>query len=84
LMPLPVSQVFEYYDPPEGDETFVEFRLIYRGNLPAEGRQGGRTREKQFIRKEFHKQLRELWKQNPDLRHQSIQQFVKLPDQMKT
>src|ERR1035441_423574 len=75
---LPCAHSFEYYDPPEGDEKCMEFRLIYRGHLPAEGRGGGRTKEKHLIRKEFHKQLRELWRQHPDLRAQSERRFVRL------
>lgn len=49
----------------------MEFRLIYKGSLPAEGSSGGRATEKQRLRKHFHKQLRELWKQHPDLRSQA-------------
>jgi hypothetical protein len=49
----------------------VEFRLIYKGPLPAERLDGAgdskKAEEKQIIRKCFHKQLRELWKQHPDL-----------------
>jgi hypothetical protein len=54
----------------------MEFRLIYRGRLPAEGRAGGRAREKHLIRKVFHKQLKELWKQDPALRQQAEQYFL--------
>lgn len=54
----------------------MEFRLIYRGPLPAEGSSGGRTREKHQLRKLFHRQLRELWNQHPDLRTQSQQRFI--------
>jgi|ERR1039458_8394765 hypothetical protein len=75
---LPETQHFVYYDAPDGSQEFMEFRLIYRGHLPAEGRGGGRAKEKQFIRKGFHKQLRELWKQQPDLRAQSENRFVNL------
>jgi hypothetical protein len=46
----------------------MEFRLLYHGRLPAEGRAGGRAKEKHLLRKLFHKQLRELWNQHPDLR----------------
>jgi hypothetical protein len=53
----------------------MEFRLTYEGSLPAEGRAGGRTREKQLLRKHFHKQLRELWKQHPDLKRQTEERF---------
>jgi hypothetical protein len=57
----------------------MEFRLIYKGTLPAAGSGGGgrRTREKHELRKLFHKQLKELWKQHPELRRQSERQFVR-------
>lgn len=62
----------------------MDFRLIYKGPLPAEAASGdrakgkriGRAKEKQIVRKQFHKQLRELWKQHPDLREQSESKFV--------
>jgi hypothetical protein len=56
----------------------VEFRLIYKGQLPAQksGGGGGRVREKHLLRKEFHKQLRELWRQQPDLREQTERRYI--------
>ena len=54
----------------------MEFRLIYRGTLPAAGSGGARIKEKHTIRKHVHKQLRELWKQHPDLRELSKSKFV--------
>lgn len=54
----------------------MEFRLIYRGSLPSASRSDGRTREKHTIRKQFHKQLRELWKQHPDLRAQAGTKYI--------
>jgi hypothetical protein len=53
----------------------MEFRLIYKGPLPAEGGNGGRAKQKQMLRKEFHKQLKELWQQHPDLRSQAESVF---------
>jgi hypothetical protein len=55
----------------------MEFRLIYKGSLPAQGSGGGRTREEQLLRKHFHKQLRELWKQHPELRRQAEDYFLR-------
>jgi len=47
----------------------MEFRLIYHGALPSQTSGGSsRVREKHTIRKEFHKQMKELWKQNKFLR----------------
>ncbi len=60
----------------------MDFRLIYRGLLPAEsgerveGQRIGRAKQKHLLRKEFHKQLRELWKQHPDLREQAQSKFI--------
>jgi hypothetical protein len=39
----------------------LEFRLIYRGSLPAQGKGGSRVKEKHAIRRQLHSQLRELW-----------------------
>lgn len=75
---LPQTQGFEYYDPPDGSVKYMEFRLIYRGPLPAEGSGGGRAKEKHLLRKQFHRQLLELWRQHPNLRAQSEGRFVKL------
>ena len=50
----------------------MEFRLIYKGPLAPEGSSGGgRAEQKHLLRKWFHKQLRELWQQHPELRRQS-------------
>lgn len=62
----------------------MEFRLIYQGPLPAEkcqprgphGGTEGRAKEKHQLRKHFHLQLRELWKEHPDLKHQAEQKFI--------
>ncbi|MFI5089685.1 MAG: hypothetical protein ACHP7P_06465 [Terriglobales bacterium] len=45
----------------------MEFRLLYRGKLPAQssGGGGGHILEKHLIRKQIHVQLRELWKRHP-------------------
>jgi hypothetical protein len=50
-------------------QTEVEFHLVYQGELPAAGQGGGktRTREKQDMRKVFHKQLSRLWETQPFL-----------------
>jgi hypothetical protein len=54
----------------------MQFRLIYKGRLPAEGSGGTRAKEKQELRKHFHKQLRELWKQHPALKEQASSYFT--------
>jgi hypothetical protein len=53
----------------------VEFRLIYRGKLPAAG--GGDTRSavKHDIRCQFHKQLKILWKEHSSLREFEVPDY---------
>jgi len=51
---------------PKGAEI-VEFKLIYRGRLPAASKSSTRNKEKHQIRKVIHKQLRELWKIQPPM-----------------
>lgn len=67
---VPHTEVYRYSRPCGQEGETVEFRLIYRGQLPAAGRggKGGRVAEKHAIRKEFHKQLKVLWFQNNFLR----------------
>jgi hypothetical protein len=56
----------------------MEFHLIYQGPLhAAKAGGGGHSKEKHELRKLFHKQLRELWKQHPELRRQSEQKFFR-------
>ena len=75
---LPRTQVFNYYKAEEGER--LEFRLFYHGPLPPErcedrnavgGGGFGRARQKHELRKHFHRQMRELWAQDPGLRAQS-------------
>jgi hypothetical protein len=70
---LPRTDVFNYYKAEDG--TTVEFRLIYKGPLPADRTdrtgQSVKAEDKHRLRKHFHLQLRELWKQHPDLRRQA-------------
>jgi hypothetical protein len=59
--------VIQLCKPPIGIEgNDVEFRLIYKGSLPAQasGGGGGRIPEKHSIRKQLHRQLNVLWKEN--------------------
>ena len=64
---LPHVQVLKFCDPPSEKGQLVQFRLIYRGRLPAQksGGGGSRVAEKHEIRKQFHLQLAELWKEHP-------------------
>lgn len=73
---LPRVQKFEFDDPAEGQ--VLEFRLTYKGPLPADQGTGNKAKYKHLIRKHFHKQLRELWKQHPSLRLQAESSWQKL------
>ena len=67
---LPRVERYNFDEPSAVEGEDVEFRLIYQGRLPAESRKDSRAYQKHAIRKEFHKQLGELWKQTPALRWQ--------------
>jgi hypothetical protein len=65
--------------------------LIYQGPLPAEGHDGhdeagrrGRAQDKHRLRKHFHLQLRELWRQHPDLRRQAQARFTRTESGLAT
>jgi hypothetical protein len=58
------------FNPEEGDVPVLEFRLTYKGRLPAESSSSSHPAVKHKIRQVFHRQLVELWKQNPFLRRQ--------------
>jgi hypothetical protein len=53
----------------------MEFRLTYEGPLPSANK-GKRAELKHTLRKHFHRQMRELWKQHPDLKAQAEATFV--------
>jgi hypothetical protein len=78
---LPYTRTFNYYEPDSEGES-VEFRLIYKGPLPPEqwdehqGRPVGRAKDKHGLRKHFHPQLRELWQNDPALKHQAESWFL--------
>jgi hypothetical protein len=46
----------------------LEFRLLYQGKLSSAGPGDTRRAEKHAMRREFHRQLKELWAQEPILR----------------
>lgn len=78
---LPKTVAFNYDSAQDGPT--MEFRLIYHGPLPPEKwsytQEYARAKDKHQLRKHFHRQLRELWNQHPDLRAQSHVQFVRIP-----
>ncbi len=43
----------------------MQFTLTYTGSLKAASQTNNRVSDKQHIRREFHKQLKVLWKQRP-------------------
>ncbi len=57
------------YDDPDYDsqESVVEFRLTYAGELWPSTNNSPRARHKHEIRKKFHPQLRRLWETTPNL-----------------
>ena len=64
------------YQPwPDGEGLEVEFRLIYKGSLPAQGAGtgGSRIEEKHAIRRRLHPQLRELWTRHHFLKRYTIE-----------
>ncbi len=65
----PITDHFEFYDPPPEQGGALEFRLVYQGKLPAEGKGSSHSFDKHVIRKAFHPQLKELWKNHRSLRY---------------
>jgi|ERR1039458_4768592 hypothetical protein len=63
---LPGTRRMIFQPPSEIVGAVMDFRLVYRGSLPSQGKGASRAREKQAIRKALHPQLRELWNQNRD------------------
>jgi hypothetical protein len=64
---LPYTEHLRFHDAPEVEGCPLDFRLIYRGSLPAETN-SPRVKAKHDIRRSLHPQLAELWRQNPFLR----------------
>jgi hypothetical protein len=54
----------------------MEFTLYYHGPLKAASASNRRPRDKHKLRKHFHKQLKELWKQKPLVDHPEFLQPV--------
>lgn len=57
----------------------VEFRLIYRGRLPAASASSTRNTDKHRIRPEFHKQLKILWQEHRGLHGWETQPSIAIP-----
>lgn len=57
---LPAVDVYRYAEPEKVEGTKLEFRLVYKGMLPAE-KSRPRVDDKRRIRGEFHYQLGRLW-----------------------
>jgi hypothetical protein len=62
------SQIFLYDDFPIEGDGLLEFRLLYSGRILGASRTDTRATLKHEIRREFHPQLRRLWKINESLR----------------
>jgi hypothetical protein len=48
----------------KGETEIVEFRLVYRGRLPAEGSSQSNPKAKYELRRQFHRQLATLWREH--------------------
>jgi hypothetical protein len=66
----PQSEHFRYQPWPEDEGVCVEFRLTYRGNLPAQPseRKEALSVKKHAIRRYFHPQMKELWRKHITLK----------------
>lgn len=64
---LPYTEAYCLDEPDTTKGQKVEFRLVYRGALPAAGNDT-KASAKHHIRKALHPQLRELWHQHPLLK----------------
>jgi len=62
---LPKLERFNLQPPSETDGLALEFRILYRGALPAQSKGNSRSKVKQAIRSALHPQLKELWNQHP-------------------
>jgi len=70
---IPNTRTLVCFDPEEGECSMLEFRLTYKGPLKAASAGSGSSnvRQKHSIRRQFNLQMRELWRQHPNLRQQS-------------
>jgi len=66
---LPQTEVYKYDDWPSDPHgrREMEFRLTYKGRLPAQSQANTRAKEKHNIRKHLHSQLKELWRTHPEM-----------------
>lgn len=66
---LPETVTLRYSPPLEGDGVRMQFRLVYQGRLPGEGRgSASHTKVKHEIRRTIHRQLLALWNTHPFLK----------------
>lgn len=64
-MQLPYERVYVNTGDPIEEENLIEFRLLYEGELPGNN---ATARDKQAVRRQFHPQLRRVWRWQPTLR----------------
>lgn len=67
LSRFPITEIVHNYQGWDEGGHFTEFRLYYRGPLPAETSRS-KPKYKHMLRQQFHAQLKELWQQDPRLR----------------
>lgn len=79
---LPKTDVFNFHgDARIFEAAKMEFRLTWKGGLPSSSGDGShrtfaRAADKQTLRKHFHKQIRNLWKEHGNLRQLSESRFL--------
>ncbi len=68
-------------NPDSQGNAFMDFRLVYEGQLKAAGagKGGGRVSEKHAIRKVIHKQPKRLWESVPKLKARTIEHSILNP-----
>ena len=67
-----VSRITQVYFSEPIEEGALEFRLLYWGEVLASANSKRRSAEKHAMRREFHPQLRRLWKTRPALRQEAF------------
>lgn len=65
---LPKHEEYVFDTPWDGEEgEWMEFRLVFIGDLPSHNEARPRASEKHLIRKSFHHQLKNLWDIKPPM-----------------
>jgi hypothetical protein len=68
----PRTQRYVFWEGSEVAGEIVEFRLTYRGRLPAASNTDTRAKDKHLIRRQIHRQLRVLWEDHTALKSKTL------------